>query len=182
MCRLSLSSVFVPKTQCSEKTEMLNNLPALALDLYARVTARGGRRGASILSRRTVGDQVLVPFPFTLKDLFKWSFPSTQWDPDRRCWTIPKEQSERLSEWMRIVEPSRLLNDIRAVERRLHDDQEIIALRTELDRLRDEIRTTLEQTIANERRRYAAGLSAEIASLKHDFARLSAGGPAGYEE
>jgi hypothetical protein len=121
-----------------------------------------------------LSDQLLVSLPFRLKELFKRSFPSALWGPEVRCWVIPLEQAERLQAWIRLVERSGLLEEIRAIERRLPEAQEAEALINELDQLRDAIRDSLEETIKNDQRRYLKHLKAEMTMLKRDFAQLAA--------
>ncbi|MBK1618703.1 hypothetical protein CKO42_09705 [Lamprobacter modestohalophilus] len=154
---------------------MLDPLPAFVLDLYARVNRRSRPYWcSSSISCRIFSDQLLVSLPFLLKDLFKRSFPSALWGPDVRCWVIPLEQAERLNQWIRLVERSGLLEEIRAIERRLPEAQEAQALSAELDQLRDEIRDSLEETIKKDQRLYRKHLKAEMTALKRDFAQLRA--------
>jgi len=154
---------------------MLDSLPAFVLDLYARVNRRSRPCWcSSSISYRIFSDQLLVSLPFLLKDLFKRSFPSALWGPDVRCWVIPLEQAERLNQWIRLVERSGLLEEIRAIERRLPETQEAQALSAELEQLREEIRDSLEETIKKDQRVYVKYLKAEMTALKRDFAQLRA--------
>ena len=152
---------------------MSDPLPAFVLDLYDRVSRRSRPCWcSSSISYRILSDQLLVSLPFLLKDLFKRSFPSALWGPEVRCWVIPLEQAERLNAWIRLVERSGLIEEIRAIERRLPDAQEAQALSAEFDQLRDEIRDSLEATIKKDQRLYLKHLKAEMTVLKRGFAQL----------
>ena len=154
---------------------MSDPLPAFVLDLYDRVSRRSRPCWcSSSISYRILSDQLLVSLPFLLKDLFKRSFPSALWGPEVRCWVIPLEQAERLNAWIRLVERSGLIEEIRAIERRLPDAQEAQALSAEFDQLRDEIRDSLEETIKKDQRLYLKHLKAEMTVLKRGFAQLRA--------
>jgi len=152
---------------------MSDPLPAFVLDLYDRVSRRSRPCWcSSSISSRISSDQLWVSLPFLLKDLFKRSFPSALWGPEVRCWVIPLEQAERLQAWIRLVGRSGLLEEIRAIERRLPEAQEAQALSAELDQLRDAIRDSLEATIKKDQRLYLKHLKAEMTALKREFARL----------
>jgi hypothetical protein len=87
-------------------------------------------------------------------------------EPERRCWTIPAYQSDRLAEWIEIVEQSGLLDDLHASEAQLHEDADVAALRAELDALRAEAKARLAEVIEKERRQYRADLKADIELLR----------------
>ncbi|MBW6419650.1 coiled-coil domain-containing protein 22 [Celeribacter sp. PS-C1] len=116
-----------------------------------------------------------VSFPYELKDAFRQEFPSAKWNSTRKEWRVRKTASAKLATWVRMVEESGLLEEIRAQQDADLTEAEIRRLRVSLSQHRTEIERTeeqIEQLKASVEQ--AHKLSAELDEMKDRLERIRA--------
>lgn len=113
-----------------------------------------------------IHDDRYISFPFELKDAFREMFPNAKWNPTRREWQVVKGAEQRLSDWVKEVEASCVLQEMLNQETAKLSEEEVHRLQIQLSGLKRDI--AIEEDAAE--RATEARLRAE--QLKEQLARL----------
>lgn len=87
----------------------------------------------------SIRDERYITFPYELKNEFRDTFPRAKWNPDSKEWSVAVGATERLTQWVRGVEESGILQEMQNKETADLTEEDVRRLFVQLSNLKRDL-------------------------------------------